>query len=136
MAIKETVKGHCGESKCTYDVYTKEKVDELLNEKVSSDNVYVKDNYAVLEGIATVKAHTVGQTTTFDYPEGFTQDNTAVLSKLLGDAEGEELYFSTSENITVWTNPNDIEVSVSDNRENNEYDYNWKYKVVLMKYKD
>lgn len=31
MATKEIVKGHCGDSKCTYDVYTKEKMDELLN---------------------------------------------------------------------------------------------------------
>lgn len=33
MATMEIVKGHCGNSKCTYDVYTKEKVDELLLEK-------------------------------------------------------------------------------------------------------
>lgn len=33
MATREVVKGHCGNSKCTYDVYTKEKVDELLAAK-------------------------------------------------------------------------------------------------------
>lgn len=30
--MKETVKGYCKESKCEYDVYTKEKADALLSE--------------------------------------------------------------------------------------------------------
>lgn len=29
--MKETVKGYCKESKCEYDVYTKEKVEALLS---------------------------------------------------------------------------------------------------------
>lgn len=29
--MKETVKGYCKESKCEYDVYTKEKIDDLLS---------------------------------------------------------------------------------------------------------
>lgn len=32
MASKDLVKGYCKESKCEYDVYTKEKMDELLEE--------------------------------------------------------------------------------------------------------
>ena len=32
MASKDLVKGYCKESKCEYDVYTKEKMDELLKE--------------------------------------------------------------------------------------------------------
>lgn len=28
--MKETVKGYCKESKCEYDVYTKEHIDELI----------------------------------------------------------------------------------------------------------
>lgn len=37
MAIKETVKGHCGDSKCTYDVYTKEKIDKTLTGQILND---------------------------------------------------------------------------------------------------
>lgn len=42
MASKDLVKGYCKESKCEYDVYTKEKTDELLNTKADSTNVYTK----------------------------------------------------------------------------------------------
>lgn len=163
LATKDTVKGHCGTSRCTYDVYTKEKVDELLNGKASSNNVYVKNDFAVLEGIVTVKAGSVGYTKTLPYPEGFTQENTVVISRILGDTEPEpeDHYLSTNqlnieinnddlefiqqngrlrksveEQIMVWLNPNDLDISVGDNRTTNEYDCDWKYKVVLMKYKD
>ena len=33
LATREVVKGRCSDSKCLYDVYTKEIVDELLAEK-------------------------------------------------------------------------------------------------------
>lgn len=36
MASKDLVKGYCKESKCAYDVYTKEKMDELLEKKQGS----------------------------------------------------------------------------------------------------
>ena len=37
MASKDLVKGYCKESKCEYDVYTKEKTDEILTGKVLTD---------------------------------------------------------------------------------------------------
>lgn len=40
MASKDLVKGYCKESKCEYDVYTKEKMDELLGDIYSSSSTY------------------------------------------------------------------------------------------------
>lgn len=49
MAIKDIVKGICNITRCKYDVYTKEKTDELLEEvnttlgaKANSSDVYTK----------------------------------------------------------------------------------------------
>lgn len=155
LATKDTVKGHCETSRCTYDVYTKEKIDEILN------NVYVKDNFVVLEGIVTVKAHSAGQIKSFSYPTGFTKNNTVIISKQAGDPEGEfpfladgqshlgittediefinqngSISFGLQDKIVVWLNTSEIEITVNDDRMENDYDYNWEYKVVLMKYKD
>lgn len=40
MASKDLVKGYCKESKCEYDVYTKEKVDEIIGDEYKSTNTY------------------------------------------------------------------------------------------------
>lgn len=40
MASKDLVKGYCKESKCEYDVYTKEKIDELLGDIYNSSSTY------------------------------------------------------------------------------------------------
>lgn len=68
MAVKDKVKGICGTSKCNYDVYTSEKVDELL------------DKYAVLSR-NNINVGTDGSFVwDFAYPEGFNENNTVVVS--------------------------------------------------------
>lgn len=54
MASKDLVKGYCKESKCEYDVYTKEKMDELLEDttgmigdKYSSSSTYSKGDLTI-----------------------------------------------------------------------------------------
>lgn len=56
LATMEIVKGHCGDSKCTYDVYTKEKVDELL----LNQNTNVTDEYS------SSSTYTVGDLIIYD----------------------------------------------------------------------
>ena len=41
MAIKDIVKGICNITRCKYDVYTKEKTDELLETKANADTTTV-----------------------------------------------------------------------------------------------
>lgn len=43
MAIKDIVKGICNVTRCKYDVYTKERTDELLEAKANSEEVYTKE---------------------------------------------------------------------------------------------
>lgn len=78
MASKDLVKGYCKESKCEYDVYTKEKADELLNAKVNISN------FAVLTGNVTVPSSSGGTSgtvnTNVNYPTGFTKDNCAPIA--------------------------------------------------------
>lgn len=104
MAIKEIVKGICNITRCKYDVYTKEKTDEiveeinatsetkankndvytkteinnLLSSKANSSDVYVKGNFAVLTGIAT----SAGSSIKTEYPSGFTYDNCVIISAM------------------------------------------------------
>ena len=108
MATKELVKGQCGISKCVYDVYTKEKTDELLNEKSNATDVYtkteadallnnkanasdvfVKGNYATLTGSVSLTANTTaniqGNLLTYTskeiaYPSGFNKNNCIVIA--------------------------------------------------------
>ena len=68
LAMREVVKGHCGDSKCTYDVYTKEKIDEM------SLNLQV-----LVSGEITIAANG-SETASFILPENFTNKNTAILS--------------------------------------------------------
>lgn len=92
MASKDLVKGYCKESKCEYDIYTKEKTDELLNTKANSSDVYTKSeannlldtkintgNFSVLTGSITVPAGSDGTVGTINtnvsYPTGFTNNN-------------------------------------------------------------
>ncbi len=47
MASKNLVKGYCKESKCEYDVYTKEKTDELLGDEYNSNSTYSKGDLII-----------------------------------------------------------------------------------------
>lgn len=59
MASKDLVKGYCKESKCEYDVYTKEKMDELLAEistgmtgdEYNSSSTYSKGDLIIYNNI-------------------------------------------------------------------------------------
>ena len=106
MALKDIVKGICETTRCKYDVYTKEKSDELLAEKqnkmtvdttptenssnpVGSGGVFKAlsekanaSNFAILTGTMT---QTGTQTIEKDieYPEGFNKNNCIVVSSML-----------------------------------------------------
>ena len=55
MAIKEIVKGLCPITRCKYDVYTKEKIDELVPGKITG-----KDYSEIVKpGIYLVDCHTM-----------------------------------------------------------------------------
>jgi hypothetical protein len=80
MALKNIVKGICGTSRCKYDVYTKERTDELLEEKTNKSEVYLKDNYAVLENSIIFPAGEYGGVVNIEYPTGFTKNNCIPIS--------------------------------------------------------
>lgn len=81
MAIKEIVKGICSLTRCKYDVYTKEKTDELLESKANISDVNAVDSKIVtLTASGTVNSESNICGIKFNYPEGFNKDNTMVLS--------------------------------------------------------
>ena len=60
MAIKDIVKGICSTSRCKYDVYTKEKIDEMTKvsnkdySEVTESGVYIVDCHTMTDSLATV----------------------------------------------------------------------------------
>lgn len=104
MATKDKVKGYCKESKCEYDVYTSDKVDELLATKPNASNVYTKSEVyqktetytktevkdlvynkikvVTLTGSYSRSSGGESQITTksIDYPSGFNKNNTILLA--------------------------------------------------------
>lgn len=65
--IKEIVKGLCHKTKCYFDVYTKEAMDEKLAK------CKAKGDFAVLTGSITISNGS--GSASVDYPEGFSQSN-------------------------------------------------------------
>lgn len=114
MAVKDIVKGHCGDSKCTYDVYTKEKVDELLNK------------YEVLTGTITSGMNNIA------YPEGYTKDNCIVISLAMQYDSGpwEYQYAHNDIEISCLVKLTDSNIYLQDN---NMGATTRNYKIVLMK---
>jgi hypothetical protein len=148
LAVKDIVKGHCGDSKCTYDVYTKEKIDELLVEaNARLDNVYVKDNFAVLEGNyegVVFAEPTNGALKMVDYPEGFTVNNTVIISKLLNNATSFGDYYNDGfdyrdgtieQYFHVQLEPDRIRIEPMTSTPTVDWS-DYSYKIVLLKYKD
>ena len=95
MAVKDIVKGICNLTRCKYDVYTKERTDELLNEvnttlgtKANSSDVYVKGDFATIT--KALKMDSTGEigSTGVNFPNGFTPDNSIVISTLHKVAPG------------------------------------------------
>ena len=96
MAVKEIVKGHCGDSKCTYDVYTKEKIDELLN---------ATKDYATLTGVLTIptgKSEVYIDLPENEIPKGFTSLNSVVIAKAYSLTEAEQPTWAYTDKIQVY----------------------------------
>ena len=94
MALKDIVKGICDITRCKYDVYTKDRTDELLNTKANVNDTYNKgkmdealteklnkSDFAVITGTMEVGANNTG-TADHPYPDGFTVWNTYVMTQL------------------------------------------------------
>lgn len=128
LIMKEATYGYCG-SKCKHEVYS-------------------KDDYAVFEGTITIEQNSVGKSVTFEYPEGFTQDNTVVISKSSKNLDQyasnvwwyEVSYINGGTYVydIIQVNLYDTEIEISVNRPSSQQSYqeSHDYKVVLMKYKD
>lgn len=93
MALKDIVKGICSTTRCKYDVYTKEKTDELLETKANKSDLDSK--FALLTGTITNDGTQVIQAEML-YPEGFNYGNCVVISSMLESNTGEE-------NVVRWT---------------------------------
>lgn len=113
MALKEIVKGICDVTRCKYDVYTTEKIDELLEEKQSSIEVdtiptenssnpvesggvftalkEIKDSFSVISGEITVEGNS-NASVSVNYPTGFTKDNTYVISNMASTVLKPDVY--------------------------------------------
>lgn len=134
MALMDIVKGICATSRCKYDVYTKEKMDEILSD------TYVKDDYAVIElnDVAVATQHLV------DYPEGFDYNNSIVVSlaykqtdEVIPDSwkyPGEIVYETSATTPYVVLSPQKIIIKDSGNAVMHP-EANISYKVVLLKIK-
>lgn len=85
MAIKEIVKGICNITRCKYDVYTKEKTDELLNNKANTTDVdlnyLAKKNIFVLTGDLEVSDGGITSAIK-SYPKAMSLENCAILCVL------------------------------------------------------
>lgn len=81
MATMEIVKGHCGKSKCNYDVYTKEKIDELLKDKVNTA-VITEINKAIetINDNATLKQEVKNITLNYQIKQNFQEVKTGTIT--------------------------------------------------------
>ena len=103
MAVKDIVKGICNITRCKYDVYTKERTDELLEvkanseevnatmgTKANSEDVYTKEeatttflgkgDVAVLTGNLKIEGDNAVAVASIKLPEGFTKENCLLIS--------------------------------------------------------
>ena len=158
MAIKDIVKGICNITRCKYDVYTKERTDELLDVKANSNNVYtktetnnllnnkvntsdaiVKGDIAIISGEIWCAKESGGEVE-WDYPSGFNKDNCVVISHGVNvNQDGYSYGHTTNSAVGTINGTNDRYVTLGANKitiwTHNPAEYNniYPYKVVLMK---
>lgn len=87
FTMKEIVKGYCKETKCEYDVYTKEYLDSrfaVINGEITQQGESVSGNaygsYANQIDDQTNNYKRFYSINVFDLPDGFTSENCIVLS--------------------------------------------------------
>ena len=109
-------------------------------------NIYIKDNYAILEGVINIQTHATGRymgSKTFNYPKGFTKDNSVVISTMLctlPDTSNESYntsmgissnnFITSTLNVTLFKS--EISVTAFDNNESG----NHPIKIIILRYKD
>jgi hypothetical protein len=145
MALKEIVKGICDVTRCKYDVYTKEKMDELLEEKANSNEIneiYTKNNFAVIEGSLEGLVFQEEQdqcAVSVNYPEGFTWQNCVVVSteiNPISDTLDNNYMLNVNVNWIDWQHGvNDLILYVKSSTPRKDWS-TYKYRVVLFKHKD
>lgn len=145
MALKEIVKGICGVTRCKHDVYTKEKMDELLEEKANVSEVneiYKKDNFAVIEGGLEGLVFQEEQdqcAVSINYPEGFTWQNCVVVSTEINpitDVLENSYMLNVNVNWVDWQHSEDfLTLYIKSSTPKADWT-NYKYRVVLFKHKD
>lgn len=110
-----------------------------------SSNVYIKDNYAVLEGTITLSSGSA--TATISYPTGFTYDNAIVISFgtvkstttdafNFGYGDVISYYNSGLINRRITLGASDITLQMDNSVQAGSGSNSYKYKIVLLKYKD
>lgn len=144
------------EGHCKYPAYDKEEIDNLFykktemdttlnqmhNDLVKPNEVYFKGDFAVLTGQVTMTSG-AGSTTT-NYPEGFTRDNSVVISfgqenndtkNSVNFGYGIRSTDYTKGSITrnVSLKDSEIEISVYNAVSEGSGDKTYNYKIVLMK---
>lgn len=148
------------ESKCKISVYSKEETDEkiteMANEKVEelSNKVYLKDDYAIIEGTLTLSANSSSNVENYiathsgveiAYPTGFTQDNCICIDILVKNQANDRwsskgldscsmsargLMGAMPRGLTLHSGKMNLAIG-------NFYTTSWttSYKIVLLKYK-
>ncbi len=116
-----------------------------------SNKVYIKDNFAVLEGTITMPekndSNLLGNVT-FNYPTGFTKDNSALISlmgsRIRDTASSYSTYYPADTsmaqvlgvgNMYCKLQESGITVTIS-KVDLNQNSYSSKIRIVLLKYKD
>lgn len=95
MAIKDIVKGICAITRCKYDVYTKERSDELFK---------IKGDFAVLTG--SLDKNDSIATKQINYPNGFTKENCVITSVLTRPYSTDYYIYNNKQGLTGDCNVN------------------------------
>lgn len=100
--IKEEYITDFGEIKTEYEEILKELEEELTSAKEGS--IYtLKDDFAIIEGTITIESGSAsGSATNIAYPEGFNQNNCAVISIAVNKSSSSNVYFGFAAIASDW----------------------------------
>lgn len=131
MPIKDIVKGICETTRCKYDVYTKEYMDNLLDLKADKDQT----DFAVIEFTMTIPANST-KSMTLSYPYHYNEDSWMILSVL--EKETGNTYWSrnTDLEIKLYTELNSTMTVSAENTTSSDITKTYKILLQNTKYID
>ena len=87
---------------CKHEAYTKEEANAKMNELVKEIDVYKKSDFVEVTGNITISSGSTSRGTNIALPEGFTFENTRIISKWYRDSKTNMRF--TDNNVTFYIN--------------------------------